>query len=379
MHNDPNDSLQVPPTIAQTDAINDAPIPTAVLEPLVSQLLSGYRHADILLLLPGFIPIPSFFQSISLPATPWVDPSTNKFRPDVESLLLASPMADPTLHPSIPFPASSTGGAITIQPSKRKPPRTVKRAPLLVRPASPHIYTPEGRSKLLSSIGIPERFHDPARTHVLVVSFGGQIIHRPHGGRSPSRTPSPPRGDANSLDDWTRGSSNHLARVSQLPEDPPDGQITSCKPGGGQSVGTLSRRTSTKIFIPGAPAPANNPASPTIPNHSSSLPPLQFLGADGTQIPSVDVVSLPCPPVSLNATQEDEPSLLPSSAWIAIICGVSSNWSVSGDEEELPPGFYIAPRDVYMPDLTVVADVLMGKLVCDILATGSIDYKIKYL
>jgi hypothetical protein len=58
--------------------------------------------------------------------------------------------------------------------------------------------------------------------------------------------------------------------------------------------------------------------------------------------------------------------LLPDETWIAIVCGVSrEQWNTSeGDEDDgLPDGFYVAPKDVYMPDLTVVADVLLGKLV----------------
>lgn len=34
-----------------------------------------------------------------------------------------------------------------------------------------------------------------------------------------------------------------------------------------------------------------------------------------------------------------------------------------GSNSELPEGFYVAPKYVYMPDLTAVADVLLGKLV----------------
>jgi len=75
--------------------------------------------------------------------------------------------------------------------------------------------------------------------------------------------------------------------------------------------------------------------------------------------------------------------LLPDDSWIAIICGAShsKSWgslqrsqettfggptAASGasiPEDELPDGFYIAPRDVYMPDLMAVGDVLLGKLV----------------
>jgi hypothetical protein len=47
------------------------------------------------------------------------------------------------------------------------------------------------------------------------------------------------------------------------------------------------------------------------------------------------------------------------------VCGVSKEqWNTGdGDDDGLPDGFYVAPKDVYMPDLTAVADVLLGKLV----------------
>lgn len=54
------------------------------------------------------------------------------------------------------------------------------------------------------------------------------------------------------------------------------------------------------------------------------------------------------------------PRLLPEN-WIAVVCGASKGQDE--DAEHLPEGFYIAPKDVYMPDLTAAADVLLGKLV----------------
>ncbi|KAI9030167.1 hypothetical protein CLU79DRAFT_734403 [Phycomyces nitens] len=41
--------------------------------------------------------------------------------------------------------------------------------------------------------------------------------------------------------------------------------------------------------------------------------------------------------------------------WICIVCGTP-------DSVNLPPGFYRAPRDAYVPDLTNAADVVLGKL-----------------
>lgn len=60
--------------------------------------------------------------------------------------------------------------------------------------------------------------------------------------------------------------------------------------------------------------------------------------------------------------EEDLPQLFPDESWIAIVCGVSKDWGKE-DGEELPENFFVAPKDVYMPDLTAVADVLLGKLV----------------
>jgi hypothetical protein len=62
----------------------------------------------------------------------------------------------------------------------------------------------------------------------------------------------------------------------------------------------------------------------------------------------------------------DDPHLLPDSSWIAIVCGVSKqqwNEDCRDPESGLPEGFFVAPVDVYMPDLTAVGDVLLGKLV----------------
>jgi hypothetical protein len=61
---------------------------------------------------------------------------------------------------------------------------------------------------------------------------------------------------------------------------------------------------------------------------------------------------------------DELPSLLPDASWIAIVCGVSKQqWNDLDSNQELPDGFFVAPREVYMPDLTAVADVLLGKLV----------------
>jgi hypothetical protein len=61
--------------------------------------------------------------------------------------------------------------------------------------------------------------------------------------------------------------------------------------------------------------------------------------------------------------EEDDAAMLLPEGWIAIVCGVSKEQWDSGQSHDLPDGFYIAPRDVYMPDLTAIADALLGKLV----------------
>ncbi|KAJ3567854.1 hypothetical protein NP233_g6085 [Leucocoprinus birnbaumii] len=155
----------------------DIPIPGSTLAPLVSQLHEGYQHADSLLRLPGHIPIPSFLSQPALPSPQWVDPILNKFHDSVTHSLLSTLDSNTSLHLPKPFP-----NGITI-------PRSVRTAPLLVRPPSPYIYTPEGRADFLKKTGLP----DFPGMKILVVSFGGQLFKRPGsrtGSRMQSRFPS---------------------------------------------------------------------------------------------------------------------------------------------------------------------------------------------
>jgi len=63
---------------------------------------------------------------------------------------------------------------------------------------------------------------------------------------------------------------------------------------------------------------------------------------------------------------QDGAGLLPDKNWIAVICGVSKEqWNAENEDGGLPEGFYVASRDVYMPDLVAVGDVVLGKLVCN--------------
>ncbi|KAI0264345.1 hypothetical protein BC834DRAFT_882547 [Gloeopeniophorella convolvens] len=328
----------------------DVPISEETLVPLVQQIFDGYRHADMLYRLPGAIPIPSFATSPELPATRWIDPIGRSFKSNVVSHLIQNPHTY-TLHASIPFSSSHSGAPPTTKPM----PRNVRLAPLLVRLPNDGIYTAEGRARFLSSIGIPEHRHDPAITKILIVSFGGQIFHKPSRSRTPSRSASPNR-------------------------TPPE-QETSSRPNGFSSelsseLHSLSRGNSLKkagqvfspghIHIPGAPAPAAMP-SPSVPTFAT-IPPTPTFPNDG--FPNGDA-----PPAVLDDL-DVRSLMLPDASWIAVVCGVadSQEWRskrngvhASGtgsteDDDDLPEGFYIAPRDVYMPDLMAAGDVLLGKL-----------------
>lgn len=301
----------------------------------------------MLLILPGAIPIPSFSIFPSLPATHWIDPSSRLFEPEVVNHLIQDPHTH-ILHPSIPFPSSHPDAPPLTKPKSR----SAHLAPLLVRPPNDDVYTPEGRSRFLSSLGISKDLHDPA-TKILVVSFGGQVFHKPSTSRTPSRPESPRRPHLEHEDklkstSFSRELSQELNFLSRV-----EGPGTS-----GQVFGL------SHIFVPGAPAPAAMP-SPTIPSFTT-IPPTPILGEFSHG--------------SVSAEQENadvRSLMLPDASWIAVVCGVadSREWQIRrhnagavgetpGEDSDLPEGFYIAPRDVYMPDLMAVSDVLLGKLVC---------------
>ena len=371
--------LDVAPSPHHTDSLPtvldipaDDPIPYSELAPLVEQIYAGYRCADLLVRLPGYIPIPSFFIQPSLPSFKWIDVKSQRMWPNVIDELISF-QARYELHPCVPFSVSTQG---------KKVERSVVQAPLLVRPPSSilSVYTKEGRSKLLSSIGVPTSLHDPEKTKVLVVSFGGQVFRKPS--CSGSRVPSRSINQELILDIGPKSLDSHPFNYTQLHNKSKhkagsglgfdnitnrmfkDTNITSIKSDlhippptkcllADHSVTPNGLATPCHIWIPGAP-PASKPL--VIPSIQSS---------------TVDAPTVYAPTsVISNFTAEDfdsdVPRLVPDSSWIAIVCGVSKEqWaSESRDKDSLlPEGFYVAPRDVYMPDLTAVADVLLGKLV----------------
>lgn len=355
------------------DLIPDIPVPLSELAPLVEQIYAGYRCANLLFLLPGHIPIPSFSEYPALPSSGWIDVRTRAFHPQIAEFL-SKPSSPHKLHPRIPFPPA---------PATAPTSRPIISAPLLVRPptSSPSVYTPEGRSHFLSCIGVPADLHDPNTTKILVVSFGGQVFRRPScsGSRSPSRssrncTPEPASPQTSPASPTKNGVINGLG-ISEVTPDYPflstehtnsNGAVNGTSvspllsvtkpdspPIGIDSIVSPRLATPSHIWVPGAP-PASKPThSPTIPAFDT-IPPTPLLTGTGVY-PNLE-----------SGEEVESPRLLPDSSWIAIVCGVSKEqWKAEGEDEdsELPDGFFVAPKDVYMPDLTAIADVLLGKLV----------------
>ncbi|KAJ7822078.1 hypothetical protein B0H14DRAFT_1325836 [Mycena olivaceomarginata] len=350
--------------------IPDIPVPSTELEPLVHQIHAGYRCAHLLLRLPGYIPIPSFAIDPSLPSPEWVDPLTNRFHNSVFASLDDLPSSS-SLHPPVGYRGVS----------RREPARQIIPIPLLVRSPSPSVYLPIGRSQLLESIGIPSQYHDPNSTRILIVSFGGQMFRRP--GRSGSATPgrrasrelspvrgsfshgSPPtvNGFVHGNKDIAFGRSPTSAKGSMFPHLQIPTALPS--PSGEEHAFVFSAprlATASHLWIPGAP-PASKPLTTPISPRASDGPLFQTIPPTPAQIESTydqayfDFEDIP--------EDDDLPRLLPDPSWIAIVCGVSKEqWNADegGGDSDLPEGFFVAPRDVYMPDLTAIGDVLLGKL-----------------
>ncbi|KAG6879607.1 hypothetical protein C0992_000635 [Termitomyces sp. T32_za158] len=276
------------PSDTFTALVPDIAVPSTEIDSLVAQIHEGYRCADLLLLLPGYIPIPSFSMYPSLPAPDWVDASSNSFHKDIVESLSRTP-SPCALHPSVPFHPTFH------LPSKPNPPRSVVPAPLLVRPPSttPSPYSDEGRAGILSSIGVPAELHDPVRTKVLIVSFGGQVF------RAPSRTPS----------------RNHSR--SNTPSPSPT--VPSSPHSEGPSSLTIPSRLATPshIWIPGAPPTSRPPASAVSSSSYFDVPELTTMPPTPNSLQTSFDITPPC-------FEEDdslfEARLLPDESWIAIVC-----------------------------------------------------------
>ncbi|KAF7966038.1 hypothetical protein HWV62_40441 [Athelia sp. TMB] len=367
-----------PPSLAPA-LVPDAPIAQGTLAPLVAQIHAGYRCADLLLLLPGAIPIPSFAAAPALPSPAWIDGAG--FTPPV-----AAHLADMTagagageLLAQIPF---AEGGR-----AKRLP-RAVQRAPLLVRTPTPHsattpsVFTPAGRAALLASIGVPAERHDPATTRVLVVSFGGQVFKRVGSRPRSALGMRGSNGSQTTLGSHS-GSSAWSSLSSSAASSPAISPLTSpLRPPKSPTLKTqasplprLRLATDSHLFIPGAP-PAALPGSPGSPR-TRVFPPSQpgtprsagvhrvtrslssYFGPRAESVEEKEEEE----GEGEEAWEEEGGGLLPDASWIAVVCGVSKEqWDAEDGGGGLPEGFFVAPKDVYMPDLTAVADVLLGKL-----------------
>ncbi|KAH9928700.1 uncharacterized protein B0H18DRAFT_246196 [Fomitopsis serialis] len=355
----------------------DIPISEETLAPLVDEILSGFRCADLLLRLPGAIPMPSFSVLPGLPSPSWVDLNTRTFTEEVITHLKEPPSSH-LLHPCTEF---------SDQYASKSLPRTAISAPLLVRSPNPSVYTAEGRRRLLNIVGVPPYLHNPEQIKILVVSFGGQVFRKPSSrihSRSPSRAGTP-GAFASAMTKSLNGIQREVAlsKPSDLSKeyfpDPArlaaalrstslfDGPASVAASPGLPPPKPMTTGRASSLKIPGAP-PVAVPMSP--PNKFASKSPGKLSLPALHTIPPSPVLAREVkaqdtyPGWSSSVEEENEedlPRLLPDDTWVAIVCGVSKEWGRENGEE-LPPGFYVAPRDIYMPDLTAVADALLGKL-----------------
>jgi hypothetical protein len=325
------------------------PLLESELAPLVEQMRKDYSCADTLFLLPGAIPFPSFSIDTPLPATEWVSIDTKSFGPKTLSVLKKY-REDPdhvNVYPVVPF---QNGERQLFHRTRRIVP-----APLIVRHPSKAAFTETRRHELLDWIGVPTHFRDPTKTRILIVSFGGQKFRRPGSGSvTPSSAASPESKAASSAPllppniPLLEKPAKTVARSVTESRRYPNRSSTTLHPPN-HHADRRPRRisapprivTPTHLFIPGAPGPVPNPASPILPFGASSL----------NHSPQSPTTMDPLP-------EEEIPQLLPP-GWIAIICGGSPDWN---NGEHLPSELFITPRDIYMPDLMVVGDVLLGKL-----------------
>ncbi|KAH8826507.1 hypothetical protein DL96DRAFT_1608173 [Flagelloscypha sp. PMI_526] len=442
--------LQLPQAGYAEADLPDVPIEPSELQPLVEQIWEGYRCADLLVLLPAHIPIPSFWTEPSLPAQEWIDPGTSRPYPEMNKYFGGS-LPEQALHPPLPHFSETP---------KRQRTRKVIHAPLIVRPPTemPSPYSPSGRTKVLEEMGVPAHFHDPTKTKILVISFGGQVFQRP--GRSGQMTPVTREPSPDFLhhhrENRRRMSSQSPSLIIDRPSSPSstsDSTAASASTpptprseasgsqhrpmdiGGANVVNLLEFKTEptsprptasgdtpvprneslsdlystlqtslpqppdivaqspdsaapdSYFFIPGAPPVSRTRSitrSPNSATHSRfpSLsvpvkpPPIEHIiptlitSPPTPAVPDFPSTSLHNPFNSLHLDEHPEDDivdLLPDETWIAIICGVSkSQWlTQQGDGsggDAMPDRFFIAPRHVYMPDLTAIADVLLGKL-----------------
>lgn len=370
----PSSTHLCPDTDHHNKAISliDKSIPPEELFPLVNILQDGYRCAELLIRLPGNIPIPSFHVLPAQPSYLWTDTVRNAFHADIQ-LSLSRDVTSGDLHPSVPFPVNL---------NRQKPlPRKVIQSPLIVRHPSEDAYSPEGRKRVLDAAGVPARLQARS-TKILIVSFGGQVFRKPSS-RTPSRSHSPMSSPARSTnvsrtasaDSASSSGSEYSTRDHYT--GPAHHDLASHKEGFVHVVAPVA--SPSHLWVPGAP-PANkmrtSPSQPFVATQTELVSePLSIeTGSSNSVVETMDESS----PYAYAHTElasthpklsdsERAPCFLPDSSWIAIVCGATnaakgSAAATTAEDDELPANFFIAPRDVYMPDLTAVGDVLLGKL-----------------
>jgi hypothetical protein len=413
----PNDS--VPPSPASDQEEDEPPIPADQIEPLVRQVTEDYANASLLLRLPGCIPIPAFDTDVPMPAEKWTNLEAHSFRDNIMDLLGRDTATIPACTCETSSATNRTNGQ-----GRRQRRRKVVETPLIARPVAEDVYTTRKRQDILSSLCVPAHQRDANTTKILVVSFGGQSIPKPSSSRPMTPIPGSRNGSISlenelplerlngligvkglkgvehiglNLKEVTiaanghQGSPFHHQNIHQDTVTPePASSVTKSAVQDGassQKVSSALARTRSAaprlqrlmtqdhIYLPGAP-PAlhrpgqiSGPAQPGVRHRRKiSLEVPKAYQTEGQQDSTVEEqIQLSIVEASLeealpaNASvaeqQEDEEQLIPK-GWIAIVCGLS----VKDGADELPENFYAAPRDVYVPDLTAICDVLLGKL-----------------
>jgi len=160
-------------------------VPHSVLDPLVAQVVSDYCCASLLLRLPGAIPMPAFDTDAPWPSGTWVTDDCAAFTGQIEQLLSRNGADVPCALEGGRTSEGKLPPGVTAEFVAAEWPanRAVVDVPLVVRPPKPDVYTPQFRTELLSSMGVPVELHNH---RILLVSFGGQNIPRPR-----SRPPTP--------------------------------------------------------------------------------------------------------------------------------------------------------------------------------------------
>jgi len=157
-------SLLALPTIVVTnftfaEVYSYFPDPGNTLQKLVEKVIFCYRHADIWLRMPGYMPNPGF-EEVDLPSTKWiVDSSLSK--PLLEAMDRRKISSTDRIFPSM---------SIGIPKLRRR----IIDTPLSVRLATPSIHRDrQKRSEFLMSVGLPEA---EISKPILLVAFGGHPI-----------------------------------------------------------------------------------------------------------------------------------------------------------------------------------------------------------